>query len=210
VVSYRALKGLNRIRDDSDLSYSQESFVPLLQIWAREYYELINIESLAERDDWRLDRLLRRTLEERKAWTIERIFRGLELYLPWGDAYFSYRGFTSDSPDLRENAIELIDSRIRGELRQTLLPLFSEKSTREIATEGRNVLQLPSSLEEAPSDALFGGDPWLKCCIIAEVAARKTDQWKERINRALNDINPLVQESAQWVLSRWEEEAADE
>jgi hypothetical protein len=201
VVSYRALKGLNAIRDMSEeLSYSQESFIPLLQIWAKEYYQLINIEASAQKEKRALSALLRRVLDERKDWVLEKIFRGLELYLPIGDAYFSYVGYKGDDPELRENAVELIHSRIRGELRQTLLPLFSDKPQSEVAFEGQTLFQLPSTLEDALSEALFGGDPWFKCTIIVELAHQKTQNWKERVSQALEDISPLVRETARWAL----------
>jgi len=203
IVSYRALKGLNAIRDDrEELSYSQESFIPLLQMWAKEYCELINIETLAQKERRDLSRLMRRVLDERKDWTMEKIFRGLELYLPMGDAYFSYVGFKSSDPELRENAVELIDTRIRGELRQTLLPLFSDRPQTEIAFEGQTMFQLASNLEDALSEALFGGDPWFKCSIIFELSNQTTSSWRERVSQALEDINPMVQETARWALTR--------
>jgi hypothetical protein len=203
VVSYRALKGLNAIRDDAEeLSYSQESFIPLIQMWAKEYYELINIETLAQSERRSLSPLMSRVLEERKDWTVEKIFRGLELYLPMGDAYFSHIGFKSDDPQLREIAVELIDNRIRGELRQTLLPLFADAPQSDIAFEGQMIFQLPSNLEDALSEALFGGDPWFKCTIIAELSIQKTQNWRERVKQALEDISPTVQETAQWALDQ--------
>jgi AAA family ATP:ADP antiporter len=203
VVSYRALKGLNAIRDDAEeLSYSQESFIPLLQMWAKEFFELINIETLAHNERRALSPLMRRVLEERKDWTVEKIFRGLELYLPMGDAYMSYIGFKSDDPELREHAVELIDTRIRGELRQTLLPIFADAPQRDIAIEGQMIFQLPSNLEDALSEALFGGDPWFKCTIVAELARQKTQNWKERVKQALEDISPMVQETARWALEK--------
>jgi len=119
-----------------------------------------------------------------------------------GDAWFSYIGFKSDDPELRENAVELIDTRIRGELRQTLLPLFADGSQTDIAFEGQMIFQLPSNLEDALSEALFGGDPWFKCTIIAELASQKTQNWKERVKRALEDISPMVKETAQWALEQ--------
>jgi len=184
VVSYRALKGLNAIRDISEeLSYSQESFIPLLQMWAKEYYQLINIEASAQKEKRALSALLSRVLDERKDWVLEKIFRGLELYLPIGDAYFSYVGYKGDDPELRENAVELIYSRIRGELRQTLF-------------------QLPSTLEDALSEGLFGGDPWFKCTVIVELAHQMTQNWKERVSQALEDISPLVRETARWALKQ--------
>jgi hypothetical protein len=207
VVAFRALKGLNKIRDESSLSYSQDSFIPLLQIWAKEYYGLVNIEVLLRTQQSPASRLLRKVLKERINSNIEKIFRGLDLFLPHGDAYFSYLGFTSSRQDLKDNAIELIDSRIKGELRQTLLPIFSEYSTIDVVRKGREIFKLPSNPEAALLEVFFQGDPWLKCCVITAIKEEKVEELKGQIVQACDDINPIVRQTAQWALASWESAA---
>lgn len=203
LVAYRAVQGLNRIRGLRDLSYSQEAFEPLLQIWAKEYYSLLNIESLMLRERTPEARLLRKVLEERLRWGIEKIFRGLDLILPEGDAYFSYLGYTSSQVELKENAIELIDSRIRGELRHTLLPIFSELNQFDVLQRGREIFKLPSDLVEALSEAFFDGDPWLKCCTIATIKAERMEELRDLVRQGGEDISPMVRETAAWALREW-------
>ncbi|MCZ6486020.1 MAG: Npt1/Npt2 family nucleotide transporter [Acidobacteria bacterium] len=200
-VSYSALKGLNKIRDDQDLSYTQGSFIPLLQIWAKQYYELVNIESIASKREGNAWRLLRKTNSERMNWTIEKIFRGLELFLPRGDAYFSYLGYISSKQELRENAIELIDTRIKGELRQTLLPIFSEESRQELARTGRRLFHLPSDRDGIALDALSDVDSWLRCCVMAALREQPSPILEKAVRLACQDVDSLVQETAQWVLT---------
>jgi len=204
-VAYRALKGLNRIRDESTLSYNQESFIPLLQIWGKEYYGLLNIETLLRTRQSPASRLLRKALKERIERCIEKIFRGLDLFLPRGDAYFSYLGFTSSRQDLRENAIELIDTRIKGELRQTLLPIFSGTGPLEVVKKGREIFKLPADPQSALSEAFFQADPWLRVCSIAAVKAEKIEELKDRIRQLCDDINPLVRQTASWALENWDD-----
>ncbi|MFQ5737922.1 MAG: Npt1/Npt2 family nucleotide transporter [Acidobacteriota bacterium] len=204
-VSFRALKGLNKIRRHRDLSWGEMSFAPLLQIWARQYYELLNLDLLLDQEDGGAGRLLKRALLERMDWGIEKIFRGLELFLPPGDAYFSYLGFTSDERRRRENAIELIDARVRGELRQTLLPIFAAHDRSEAATAGRALFHLPTHLDAVLSNALFLADPWLKCCIIAAVRALDRKRLRRRLEQICQDIDPLVRETAEWALADWTE-----
>ena len=203
VVAYRAVLGLNRIRDHHDLSYTQDSFVPLLQIWAKEYYGLLNIDTLLHTRQTPASRLLQKAIKERLNWSIEKIFRGLDLFLPHGDAYFSYLGFTSSQQELRENAIELIDSRIKGELRHTLLPIFAELHPFDVVKRGREIFKLPSDPQKALSEAFFHGDPWLKSCTIAVVLEDRMEDLKGLVTQACDDINPMVNETAKWAVAQW-------
>ena len=206
VVAYRAVLRLNRIRDLQDLSYTQDSFIPLLQIWANEYYGLLNIDMLLHTGQTPASRLLQKAIKERLNWSIEKIFRGLDLFLPHGDAYFSYLGFTSSQQELRENAIELIDSRIKGELRHTLLPIFAELHPFDVVRKGREIFKLPSDPQKALSEAFFHGDPWLKCCTIAVVLEERMVDLKTLVVQACDDINPVVQETARWTVAQWGED----
>jgi hypothetical protein len=204
VVAYRAVLGLNRIRDRQDLSYSEASFVPLLQIWAKEYYGLLNMDMLLHNRQTQASRLLHKAIKERINWSIEKIFRGLDLFLPHGDAYFSYLGFTSNQQELRENAIELIDSRIKGELRHTLLPIFAELHPFDVVRKGREIFKLPSDPQEALSEAFFHSDPWLKCCTISAVLEERMETLKDLVRQACDDINPIVKETALWAIAQWD------
>lgn len=211
VVAHRALEELNRIRVDRDhLFYREETFLPLLQIWACEYYGLLNIDLLLDPSQRPEYRLLRRALDERLNWGLEKIFRALGLFLPQGDAYFSYLGFTSDRQELREYAVELIDTRIKGELRQTLMPLFAESHPFDVVRRGREIFKLPSAPEEALAETFFKADPWLKCCTIGVVVAERMERLKNCVRRACEDVNPLVRETARWALLRWEAPAPRE
>ncbi len=203
VVSFRALKGLNKIRTRRGLPFGEVVFSPVLQIWVREHYELLNLDLLTGRPQSRCERLLKKAVRERLDWGTEKIFRGLELFLPPGDAYFSYLGFTGNEPGLRENAIELIDLRIKGELRQTILPIITGHSQREVVQIGRRLYRLSEDLAKVMSDALFLADPWLKCCIIAAIKARGQERLRGRIRQAGQDSHPVVRETAEWAIETW-------
>lgn len=204
-LSYRALKSLNKIRDHSDLSYDQTAFLPVLQIWAKQYYALLNIHLvLASRPKRPGGRLLSAAVEERLEWTIENIFRGLGLFMPMGEAYYSYLGYTSDRRELRANAVELTESRLPAELKTTLLPIFSEDDPQRLIAHGRKILGLPSDPGEVLSEVLFERDPWLKCCVLAAVAELAAEDFEKLVRRTTQDIHPIVRETAQWVLQQWE------
>lgn len=202
VLSFRALKALNKIRDLRKLPFTKDSFIPLLQVWLKQYYELTNLDLLLDQEDGAGCRLLRRAVHERIEWKVEKIFRGMGLFFPYEDAYVSYLGYTSDRMRLRENAIELVDAHIRGELRQTLMPIFTEQDRHAIARRGRQLFSLPSRLDTVLGEALVQGDPWLKCCIIAALVELGPHRFRTHLQQATEDIHPLVRESAQWAMSR--------
>lgn len=210
MVAFRALKGLNKIRAEAGLTYPEESFLPAVQIWVKQYYELLNLSIYLETHGGLACRLLGKAVEERIAWKVEKIFRALGLFIPPGDAYISYLGYTSDQARLRENAIELIDIHIKGELRKTLLPVFSADNRHEVAAQGQAIFNLPRKAHILIADMVHEGDPWLKCCIIAATATHTIDDLKEMVRRARSDLNPLVQETAEWALRVWGNEASKE
>ena len=204
VVAFRALKSLNKIRHQGKLVFEADSFLPILQIWAREHYELINLELLLGGDGERgTRRLLQKTVTEHIDWGLERIFRGLALFLRDADAHSSYRAYVGDETVLREHAIELIDSLVKGELRQTIMPILTEESAEKKAEIGRSIFRLSDNLEQVFSDALFQVDPWLKCCLLAWIKGEGKSGLRERVVDACEDRNAIVRETARWALSTW-------
>ncbi len=207
-VSYRALKALNRIRQFQDLSYSGGTFLPVVEFWARQYYTFVNLESVQERSEASSSRLLHRALLERKDRTMEKIFRTLELFLPRGDAYNCYQILIRQRGELRDHALELIDAQLDRQIKPILLPLLMELNADELARIGRRLYRLPDRPAAIISDALFGADPWFRCCVLAAVtdwSLVKSESRSELITivqHCGSDINPLVRQTANWVLSR--------
>jgi len=201
VVSYRAVQALNRIRELQDLSYTGDSFLPVVEFWARQYYSLTNLESFQE-SGGPCGKLLSRALEERKRNLIERIFRTLDLFLPRGDAHYCYRVIVEDRHDLRDHAIELVETQLHPRLKEVLLPLLSDSSRSELAAAGRKLFNLSDTADLVVSEALVETDPWIRCCLLAAIR-----EWKQvsrvltdSVQRYSTDFNALVRETAQWVL----------
>jgi ATP:ADP antiporter, AAA family len=201
VVSYRSLKALNKTRARMDLSYTTESFLPLLSLCAKQYYRVANLQTAFDATEGPESALLRKLTEERALWTIERIFRTLELFLPSGDAYLSYLAFTGDRKMLRDNAIELVELRLRGEIKKIMLPIFSEEDAEAVAEAGRRLFGLPSEPQAVLRDSLYEADPILKACILATMKGRIAS-FRDTAAQLRSDIHPLVRETAQWVLSQ--------
>lgn len=206
IASYRALKALNRVCDVQELSFSAGTFLPVIDVLARQYYVLVSLESMQEENEGSGWKLLRRALSERKAQTLEKVFLTLDLFLPRGDAYYSYQILTGAHGELRDHAIELIDAQLNPHLKQIVLPLLTEPSTKELARTGRRLYRLPDEPAEIFSEALLEADPWLRCCLMAAVRESAIRMGKARgglmesVRRCCDDINPLVRETAVWTL----------
>jgi len=227
VVSFRALKVLNKTRAYRDLSYMEASFLPVLMQWARQYYEARNLESIVPAEvarrrsrserhqpeeaalgtgtakdpasDRRAWRLLWKVSRERQSWTVEKIFRTLDLFLPRGEAYYSYLAM-DDRTMIRDNAIELIELRLRGEVRHVLLPIFGEKDREEQVRIGRRLFRLPSERDGVLREALYDEDPLVRTSVLAVIGEERVDRLREDVQRICQDPNKLVRETAQWVL----------
>ncbi len=202
VVSFRALKMFNKTRASHDLSYSEASFLPVLMQWARQYYQTANLFTVARRKQSAAWKLLRKAAEERCSWSVEKIFRTLELFLPRGDAYLSYLAIQGDRKQLRDNAIELIELRLKGEIKQALLPIFAVNETREdeAIAIGRDLFALPSGTPEVLRDGLFFSDSLVQCCIMAVIREEGLVQLKEGVEHVADSAHPLVRETARWAL----------
>jgi len=206
VVSFRALKVFNKTRVNHDLSYSEASFLPVLMQWARQYYQTANIVAVADRKNSPAWRLLKKAAAERCSWSVEKIFRTLELFLPRGDAYLSYLAIKGDRKQLRDNAIELIELRLKGEIKQALLPIFAVNETREDEqiNLGRELFALPSHPPEVLRDGLFFSDSLVKCCIMAVIREQRLVELREGVEHFANNAHPLIRETAQWALQSLE------
>jgi ATP:ADP antiporter, AAA family len=200
VLSYRALRALNRIRETQELSYATAAFQPVVQFWARQYYNLVNLESMNQ-SGGPGGKLLCRAIDERKKNLIEKIFRTLDLFLPRGDAHYCYRVIVEKRQDLRDHAIELIDTQLDSRLKELLLPLLAESSCAELAQAGRRLFNFSDAVDAVISEALLEADPWIRCCILAAIR-----EWRqvsrdiyESVQRCCSDSNALVRETAQWI-----------
>lgn len=203
VISFRALKALNKRFARHGRRFPMATFLPSLQLRVREYYELLAIHHSVKDHSGPACRLLKKAVQERLLWRLEIIFRTLGLFLPKEDAYISYRAITSDHHLLRDHAVELIDSHLRGEARQTVLPLFQEFDSARVLQRGRELFEIPIEFEPLLTDAIHGGDAWLKCCIIAAAASHGSVGLKSVVLLARNEIHPLVSETARWAIEHW-------
>ena len=201
VVSYRALQALNRIRETQDLSYTHHAFQAVVEFWGRQYYRLVNIESILELNKMNAG-LLRRALGERKKTTIERIFRTLNLFLPRGDAHYCYRILMEGRYELRDHAVELIETQLNARLKDIVIPFLSESNCVKLAQAGKKIYSLAENFDAIMSEALVEADPWFRCCLLSALRETRnvSREILESVQSCSRDFNILVRETAQWTL----------
>lgn len=113
--------------------------------------------------------LLMRTLEERMARTVERLFRLLGLRYPPKDIDAAYRAYQRNRNEELTNAIDFLDNILDHELKRLVLPLLDEDSADDQALLLFGI-DRPSA-GDALGRMIDEGDPWLMGCAIA--AARE-------------------------------------
>src|SRR5262249_32829908 len=96
----------------------------------------------------------------------ERIFRLMKLLSPDQDLQGAYLGLQSTDPVRHANALEFLDTTLKPQLRNLLVPLIdSDVSEAERARLADKFLQIKvTSRDEALAALRSSDDPWLKSC----------------------------------------------
>ncbi|MBK8128190.1 MAG: hypothetical protein IPK53_04355 [bacterium] len=169
---YEVIRALNRMRSrDASLKIKAKRLDPVIWAEIRSYYELTFVLDCVERAPTRdaatgqavARQLLVRTLHEKLTSGLERIFRLLGLEHPPKDMYHAYLGVTSDVPDQRANAIELLELILRPGMRAALIPIAERTGRAELVEFGASLFGLKETSETGALNILLrGDDDWLR------------------------------------------------
>ena len=107
---------------------------------------------------------------------------------------------------VRDNAVELIELRLRGEVKQAMLPIFAERNPRQVVTTGRRLFGFPSDRDAILRDALHDEDPQLRCAALAIIREESWSQFADDVRNLAADKNRMVRETAVWALETFEGE----
>jgi hypothetical protein len=127
---------------------------------------------------------------------LERIFRLMALILPATGLHDAYVGVRSSNPMVRANALEFLESTLKPELRQVLVPLLDSQVTTEerVALANRLVGAPLETPEQAVETMLGSEDSWLRSCGVYAVGALRLygmqgvlNQFEESTDPALRD-----------------------
>jgi AAA family ATP:ADP antiporter len=142
--------------------------------------------------------LLARPLTESMQQELERIFRLLGLIYPHVDVHSAYVGLQSNNISVHDNALEFLDSVLKSQLREILVPLLDGKIT--VAARARIANRLVGTKienqEHAVTALVNSDDPWLKSCGAYAIGSFGMKSLECELDRCLNDSDPLLRETA--------------
>ena len=129
---------------------------------------------------------------------IERIFRLLELLYPHHDFGSAYIGLQSKNMTVHDNALEFLDTVLKSQLREMLVPLLDGKvSVTERAGIANRVVPVRiDSSEQAAAALVASDDPWLRSCGAYAIGTLGLTSLMHELKRCATDADPLVRETA--------------
>ncbi|MBC8229056.1 HEAT repeat domain-containing protein [bacterium] len=210
---YKMIKALGKLRASQvsmeaqcavHLQFDSEKVESYLVVELKNYYNLLMIyESITTSLDTRTQdenysSLLRQALQERLEQLKEMIFRLLGLIYPPDSMRNAYRGVTSPNLRIRANAVELLDSILKRDVKRMLFPIIDESQHEAVIQRAFALWNLhPITKEEGIVALITGKDTWLKACAFYLVAEEEMLALAEYIEDELESSNPLIRESAE-------------
>lgn len=129
---------------------------------------------------------------------LERIFRLMALIFPAAGLHDAYVGVRSSNPIVRANALEFLDSTLKPELRQILVPLLDSTVTTEerVALADRFVGAPLETPEQAISTMLESEDVWLRSCGIYAIGALRLRGFESALVKFEASADSVLKEAA--------------
>ncbi|NIS17485.1 MAG: hypothetical protein GWN00_28305 [Aliifodinibius sp.] len=206
-LKYHVVKALNSLRStESELRFDHGKVEQVLLNEIKDYYEIYQIlYSHRQFDESPDSRLLKKALEEKQYFNLERIFRLLGLVYPPRDIFYAYQGFVSGKKVLQANAIEFLDNLLSRDVKKYILPILDDVPVETVLRKGEEFFRVKMRTREEALERLINGhDNWLRCCAIYNVSANVSENMKKLIYDAQNDPDPLIRETAERVVPRFE------
>jgi AAA family ATP:ADP antiporter len=128
---------------------------------------------------------------------LERIFRLLDLLHPRRDFRSAWAALRSGNAFIHEQALDLLDSALRPEMKALLVPLVDPEVTeaRRIRLAHR-LVGAPLETPEQAIESLAGtGDPWLRSCAAYAIGAQGLHSLEPHLEAWSEDPDPLLRET---------------
>jgi hypothetical protein len=140
---------------------------------------------------------------------LERIFRIMALLFPATGLHDAYVGVRSSNPMVRANALEFLDSTLKPELRQVLVPLLdSHVTTAERVVLANRFVGAPlETPEQAVETMLASEDSWLRSCGIYAIGALRLHGFEPALERFEASSEVVLQEAVRSARERLAGEA---
>ena len=207
-LKYYIVKALNSLRSKySELRFDQKEIDSAIVDETKSYYEILQmLEHHKERKEIPAGKLLKKALEEKLDKNLERIFRLLGLRYPPKDIYNSYQRIISNKDRLRASAIEFLDNLLSKDIKKYLLPILDQVSPKIAIKHGQKLFGFRmETFGNALENLAKGSDPWLRACAIYMIPEEEDGDLAYLAKEALNDRDPVVQETAELVVERIKE-----
>jgi hypothetical protein len=128
---------------------------------------------------------------------LERIFRLMALIFPATGLHDAYVGVRSANRIVRANALEFLESTLKPELRQILVPLLdSQVTTQERVALANRFVGAPLETPEQAVETMLGSeDSWLRSCGVYAVGALRLHAMEGVLERFGESADPVLQEA---------------
>jgi AAA family ATP:ADP antiporter len=140
---------------------------------------------------------------------LERIFRLMALLFPATGLHDAYVGVRSSNPIVRANALEFLDSTLKPELRQVLVPLLDSYVTTEerVALANRLVGAPLETPEQAVETMLASEDLWLRSCGVYAIGALRLHDLEPALERFESSSDAVLKDAVRSARERLTGEA---
>ena len=147
--------------------------------------------------------LLRDSLGERVDWARDRIFRLLAIIYPSRTVDVVFGNLSSPQPNVRANAVEVLDNMLSKNIKRVLITLVEEQAPGARLRSGAAMFRLERKDLEGWLRELMGGpDPWLRVCAVHEAGERGATHLADEVAARLEDPDAVVRETAARTMAR--------
>ncbi len=159
--------------------------------------------------------LLHSLLASRLAGQVRHVFGLLALIESRQDVWAAYYGLVGPNPALRTHALEYLDNALSGDVRRTVFLAIDDLTPTERFGRAEAQLGITSDSQPATLRRIFServeGDPdypWLAAAAVHATYALQVQSLHAEVKRMADaDPDPLVCETAAWVVDRLSEES---
>lgn len=208
LLRHQVIKSMNKMRTrDPKYRLRSRTLDPVILAEIRRYYEVSIVHESVAKALRKSDnahqlgaaearKFVCKALRERQIVSLERIFRLLGLKHPPVDMYNAFLRITSGNPDVRANAVELIDLVLTSTLKASLLPIIEHSSEERLTEIGARLFGIHFDSEFDGLQMLLRDDSdWLQICAIYACSKLDYPLVTEQLESLSESSNPYVREA---------------
>ena len=213
---FKAIEAIERLRRESPgLVLDREAVERLVVRESSRYFDATTLRyNLLREPAHGTEPLLLRALSDKRARTVDRIFRLLGLLHSWTDVAAARYSIEQGDPRARASAVEYLDNLLSGPVRKRVMPILEGGTEEEQAQAANAALKTrPRDIEDTLAQLAHDDDPVVATTAMYLVA--QTGRWALSddldfvASRATGE--PYVRDAARWALSvRDHRDAANE